>query len=135
MNLKKYMSKLFILRICLMLALVGAAAVFDMYHAANLKLAESVRKIPVSDEAGTNKIFFCNQVTVCNLKTSGTDFSVRFRFVYTQEKFLQKYYNLRAFQLMKAETTHSSFQAVCSFHSFPFNRVLYSSPDDTPPLS
>lgn len=122
-------------RLCLLLALVSAAAVFDIYHAANQKLAESIRKVPVQDESGTNKIFFCNQAPAFNLKTLGTEFSVRFRFACTQDKFLQKHYNLRTFQLMKAEAIHSAFQAVCSIHSLPFNRVLYPSPDDTPPLS
>jgi hypothetical protein len=135
MNLKKYISKHFILRICLLLALVSAAAVFDMYHTTNRKIADSIRKIPVPDDSGTNKIFFCNQVPANNLKTFGAEFSVRFRFAFTQDKFLQKYYNLRTFQLMKAETLHSSFPSVSSFHSLPFNRVLYPSPDDTPPLS
>ena len=135
MNLKKYISKHLFMRICLMLALVGAAAIFDMYKAANQKLAESTRKIPASDETETNKIFFCNQVPTYNLKTSGTDVSIRLRFICSQDKFLQKHYNLRTFQLMKAETANSFFPSVCSFHSLPFNRVLYASPDDVPPLS
>ena len=37
--------------------------------------------------------------------------------------------------MMKAETIHACFPSVNSFHSLPFKRVLYSSPDDTPPLS
>jgi len=135
MNLKKYLSKHFIIRICLLLALAGGATVFDMYHAANQKLASKIHKIPVSDEADTNKIFFCNQVPSYNLKTSTTELSVRFRFAFTQDKFLIQYYNLRTFQLMKAEANHSSFPSICSFHSLPFNRVLYSSPDDIPPLT
>lgn len=135
MNLKKYISRHLVMRVCLMLALVGAAAVFDMYHAANLKLEENTKRLPSPDDADANKIFFCNQVPSYNLKTSGTDFSFRLRFICSQNKFLQKYYNLRTFQLMKAETVHSFFPSVCSFHSLPFNRVLYASPDDTPPLS
>jgi hypothetical protein len=135
MNLKKYMSKYFLVRLCLLLALVSAAAVFDMYQATNLKLADSVRKIPVSNDNEANKIFFCNQVPTYNLKTSATEFSFRFRFDYAHDKFLQKHYNLRTFQLMKAEALHSSYSDACTSHSLPFNRVLYASPDDTPPLS
>ena len=135
MNFKKYLSKSFIIRLCLLLLLVGAAAVFDMYHAANQMLSEKIHKIPSPDESGTNKTFFCNQVPTNNLKTSGIDFSIRLKFACTQNKFLLKHYNLRTFQLMKAETVHSFFPTVCSFHSLPFNRVLYDNPDDTPPLS
>jgi hypothetical protein len=135
MDLKKYISKHFILRFCLLIALVGGAAIFDMYHSANQKISRQIHKIPVSDEAETNKTFFCNQVPTFNLKTSATEFSVRFRFACTQDKFLLQYYNLRTFQLMKAETIHSSFPAISSFHSLPFNRVLYPSPDDIPPLT
>jgi hypothetical protein len=135
MNLKKYLSKNVVMRLCLLLMLVSAAAVFDMYQAGNQKLAEKIHRIPSPDETDANKTFFCNQVPSFNLRTLGTEFSVRFRFAYTQDKFLLKHYNLRTFQLMKAEAVHSCFPTVCSFHSLPFNRVLYASPDDTPPLS
>jgi hypothetical protein len=134
-KIKKYISKHLIMRFCLLLALVSAAAVFDMYHAANQTVTGHMQKIPTPDETETSKVFFCNQVPSNNLKTPGTDFVVRFRFACTQNKFLVKYYNLRTFQLMKAETVQSFFPSVSSFHSLPFNRVLYASPDDTPPLS
>jgi hypothetical protein len=135
MSLKKYISKHFILRLCLLLLLVSGAAVFDLYHVANQKLADNVRKNPVTDGAENNKVFFCNQIPTYNLKTSGNDFTIRFRLSYSQDKYLLKYYNLRTFQLMKAETVHCFVPSVCSFHSLPFNRVLYASPDDTPPLA
>lgn len=135
MNLKKYISKHFIMRICLLLLLVSGAAVFDLYHVANQKLSDNVRKKPVTDEAENNKVFFCNQLPTYNLKTAGNDFQIRFRLSYSQDKFLLKHYNLRTFQMMKAETVQCFVPSVCSFHSLPFNRVLYASPDDTPPLS
>jgi len=135
MKLEKYISKHFILRICLLLLLVGGAAIFDLYHVANQKIADDAHKAPSSNEADGNKIFFCNQLPTYNLKVSANDFSVRFRLSYSQDKYLLKYYNLRTFQLMKAETVHCFVPSVCSFHSLPFNRVLYASPDDTPPIS
>ncbi len=135
MNLKKYISKHSIMRLCLLLVLVSGAAVFDLYHVANKKLSDNIRKQPSSNEAENNKVFFCNQLPTYNLKTTGNDLSVRFRLSFSQDKYLLKYYNLRTFQLMKAETVHCFVPSVCSFHSLPFNRVLYASPDDTPPLS
>jgi hypothetical protein len=134
MDWKKYMSKNFVVRLCLLLVLVGAAAIFDMVHASDHSTEKS-SKSPVSDETATNKAFFCNQVPSFNLKTSFTEFSIRCRFASTQDKFLIKYYNLRTFQSMKAEAIHSSFTVLCQFHSLPFSRVLYSSPDDTPPVA
>ncbi len=135
MNLRKYISKYFVLRFCLLLLLVGGAAIFDLYHVANQKISDNVRKIPSSNETDSNKIFFCNQLPTYNLKVSANDFTIRFRLSVSQDKYLLKYYNLRTFQLMKAETVHCFVPSVCSFHSLPFNRVLYASPDDTPPLS
>jgi len=135
MNLKKYISKHFIMRLCLLFLLVSGAAVFDIYHVANQKLADNVRKNPASNTTENSQLFLCNQLPTYNLKTAGSDFTVRFRLSYSQDKFLLKHYNLRTFQMMKAETVHSFFPSVCSFHSLPFNRVLYASPDDTPPLS
>jgi len=135
MNFKKYISKHFIIRLCLLLALVSAAAVFDMYHSVNQKLANNIRKIPSHDDAGSGKTFYCNQIPSFNLKTSSTEFSIPFRFAFTQDKFLLKHYNLRTFQILKAEQINSMFSTIGSSHFLPFNRVLYASPDDTPPLS
>jgi len=135
MNLKKYISKHSIMRLCLLFVLVSGAAIFDLYHVANQKLSDNIRKQPASNEAESNKVFFCNQLPTYNLKTLGNDLSVRFRLSFSQDKYLIKYYNLRTFQLMKAETVHCFVPSVCSFHSLPFNRVLYAIPDDTPPLS
>ncbi len=135
MNFKKYISKHLVVRLCMMLALIGAAAVFDMYHTVNLKLADNIRKIPSHDDSGSGKTFYCNQIPSFNLKTSSTEFSIRFRFAFNQDKFLLKHYNLRTFQLLKAERINSLFSAICSSHFLPFNRVLYASPDDTPPIS
>ena len=135
MAFKKYISKHFLLRLCLLIILIGAAAVFDMYHSTNQELAGSINKIPAKKDVDGTKMFFCNQVNTYNLKTAANEFSFRFRFFCTQDKFLLKHYNLRTFQLMKAESIHSFFPVFCSFHSLPFNRVLYASPDDNPPLS
>ena len=131
----KYCSKQFILRLCMLIALLGSAALFDMYHSSNQKSLGSATKSPVQQEADGIKIFVCNQVNPYNLKTPANEFSVRFKFAYTQDKFLLKHYNLRTFQMMKAESLHTSFPALGSFHSLPFNRVIYFSPDDIPPLS
>lgn len=133
MNLKKYISKHSLLRLCLLIAMVCAAAVFDMYNATNQKLAGTNTKTPAQNDFEAGKMFLFNQVNTFNLKTMAGEYFVRFRFACTQDKFLLKHYNLRTFQLMKAESSHSFATAACSFHSLPFNRVIYSSPDDTPP--
>ena len=135
MVFKKYISKHFLLRLCLLIALIGSAAVFDMYNASHQKITNLITKLPVQEDIDAGKMFFCNQVNTYNLKTPVGDLSVRFRLAYSQNKFLLKHYNLRTFQLMKAESLHSFLPVVCSFDSLPFNRVLYSSPDDKPPLS
>jgi len=135
MIFKKYISKLFILRLCLLIALIGSAAVFDMYHASQMKLVGSTSKAPAKEDVEAGKMFFCNQVNTYNFKTPVGESTLRFKLAYTQDKFLLKHYNLRTFQLMKAESLHSFFPVVCSFHSLPFNRVLYASPDDIPPLT
>lgn len=135
MNLKKYISKHVLLRISLLIALIGAAALFDMYHTGNQKLADTIRKIPLPKDLDSGKIYFCNPVNTINLKNPATELSVSFRFYCTQDKFLLKYYNLRTFQLMKAESAQTVYSAARSFHSLPFNRLIYNNPDDTPPLS
>ena len=136
MIFKKYISNLFILRLCMLIMLIGSAAVFDMYHTSNYKSADPIAKTPSQKDVNGWEMYFCNPVNTFNFKTPvSTEFSVRFRFAVSQDKFLLRNYNLRTLQLMKAESLHSFSPAVYSFHSLPYNRVLYSSPDDIPPLS
>lgn len=135
MAFKINISRPVLLRLCLLIALIGSAAVFDMYLASHQKSTEPVTQAPADKDLDAGEMYFCNQVNPNNLKTPAGEFSVRFRLAYTHNKFLLKHYNLRTFQLMKAESLHSFFPVVCSFHSLPFNRVLYASPDDMPPLS
>jgi len=135
MNLSKYISKNFIVKLSLLFALIALAVVFDMHHPVNQSIRKSANKSPFQSEPESNKVFFCNQVSSFNLKTLGTENPIRLRFAFNQDKFLIKYYNLRTFQMMKAETSHVSVSAVRYFHSLPYKRVLYSSPDDTPPLA
>lgn len=135
MSVKKYISKEAIMRFMMLLALLGAAAVFDMYHTVNKNLADNIRKIPSHDETGSGKTFFCNQLPSFNLKVSSQELSVRFGYSYTQDKFLLKHYNLRTFQLLKAEQGNQETSLSLSAHFRPYNRILYSGPDDTPPLS
>lgn len=135
MVFKKYCSKQFILRLCMLIVLLGSAALFDMYHATYQKSMGTHSKSPVQNQADGLKMYVCNQINTYNLKTPSNEFSIRFKLAYTQDKFLLKHYNLRTFQMMKAETLHSSFPVLCSYHSLPFNRLIYFSSDDIPPLS
>lgn len=135
MNLKKYISKHAVTRFLMLLALLGAAAIFDMYHTVNKTLSDRVHQIPSHDETGSGKTFFCNQLPSFNLKVSTSELSVRFRFAFTQDKFLLKYYNLRTFQMLKAEQGNTEIASSFSAHFLPYSRVLYSAPDDTPPFS
>jgi len=135
MVFKKYISKLFILRLCLLIALIGSAAVFDMYRASHQKLTNQSNKNPAQNDNYTGKMYFCNPVNTYNLKPPAGEFTARLNFATGQDKFLVRHHNLRTFQLMKAESLHGFLPVVCSFHSLPFNRVLYASPDDIPPLS
>lgn len=135
MVFKINISKHVLLRLFMLLALIGTAAVVDMYLASHQNLAQPITQVPSDKDLDGGEMYFCNQVNSYNLKTPAGEFSVRFRLACTQNKFLLKHYNLRTFQMMKAESLHSFFPVVCSFHALPFNRVLYASPDDMPPLS
>jgi hypothetical protein len=119
----------------MLIALLGSAALFDMYHSSSQKSIGSQTRLPDKDQADGLKMYVCNQISSYNLKTPANEFSVRFKLAYTQDKFLLKHYNLRTFQMMKAESLRTSFPVLCSYHSLAFNRVIYFSPDDTPPLS
>jgi hypothetical protein len=117
-----------------MLALVSSAAIFDMCHQPTLLPGRTTQKLPVKKDGETNKLVFYNPVTSYNLKITGSECWPRMRFSCMQDKFLLKYYNQCTFQLMKTEASLSLIPSICLFHVLPFNRQIYFSPDDTPPL-
>lgn len=135
MNLSKYISRNFVIKFSLLIAVVALAAIFDMYHQVNVGITKAASKAPVQKDSENNKVFFCSQATNFNFKVSATENPIRLRFSINQDKFLIKYYNQRTFQITKAETSHVSYSTVRYFHALPYKRVLYSSPDDTPPLA
>lgn len=112
-----------------MFALIGAAAIFDIYHSTDPS-NEINKKDPVNQEAIISKIIYCNQIPTFNLKTAGSEVNNKFSLSYSHDKFLIKHYNHRTFQIMKAESLLSFFPVIRSFSSLPFNRDIYSSPDD-----
>lgn len=128
----KYISKGLLVRLALLFAMIAAAALFDFYHTSPGRKTVANHQ---ANEPESGKICFFSQANSNNLKVSGTDFVARSRFVCTENRFLLKHHNLRAFQIMKAETVSVCFSAEQSFHSLPYRRVLYMSPDDTPPVS
>jgi hypothetical protein len=135
MGLKKFMSKQLVLRFVMLMILVGGAAVYDLSHASDQKLIKHTHPKPSPQEPDNFKTFFCNQVPVYNLKITPSETTIRFRFACTEDKFLLHYFNLRTFQMMKAEAVTACFTSIGLFHSLPFNKVLYANPDDVPPLA
>lgn len=131
-RIDRYISKRLLVRLAMLFAMIAAAALFDLYHTSpGNKIAASHQ----ANEPESGKICFYSQTNPNNLKVTSNDFVARSRFACTENKFLLKHHNSRTFQIMKAETVSVCFSAESSFHSLPFRRIFYLSPDDTPPVS
>ena len=134
MILKKYISTKLLIRVGLLLAMVSAAIVFDMYHTQNDQIAKDIQKSSESENSNATHVFFCSPFNPVNLKVGGPDQDCRLQSLRSQVKFLEQYYNHRAFQFIKSECTTVQNQTDVFLAVLISSRNSYSSPDDYPPV-
>lgn len=135
MDIKIKISKKLLLRLAFFVAIIGVATLFDVYfendnEKLNLIQAES------ADNTGEQSImYFVNQTNTFDVKTSSQKNSGRKMQVKSHDKFIQKYHQLRNFQVLKAEVQTQTSPLILSYHYLVFKNYFFSAPDDEPLIS
>lgn len=121
-----------VMRLALFVALIGMASLFDIYFERNQKEIDEIQSNSSKNDKSKDTILLISQSTDLGAKTSVQKTFARKLQVRSQDKFIQKYYQLRNYQVLKAEVQTQTAPLINSYHYLAFKNYFYSVPDDVP---
>jgi hypothetical protein len=133
MILKKYISTKLLIRLGLLLAMVSAAIVFDMYHTQNDQIAKDIQKSSESENSNATHVFFCSPFNPVNLKVGGRIRIAGYK-VYAVRSNFSNNIQPPGIPVYKSECTTVQNQTDVFLAVLILSRNSYSSPDDYPPV-
>ena len=135
-KLKINISKKLIIRLVLFTAVIGVASLLDNYLGKNPVhiTQEDSGSNHSANEHGTIYLFTQANYTF-NAKPSIQKTPSRKLFEQSHDKFLQKYHQLRNYQVLKADGKTHKISLFLSYHYLVFRNYFYTVPEDDPLLS
>lgn len=132
MNNKRKISKKLILRLALFIAVIGLASLFDVYfESKQVEIVEN-ESDSAKDTKTRNTVHLISQSKDLVVKTPVQKTFSRKLQIKSHDKFIQKYYQLRNYQVLKAEVQTQTTPLINSYHYLAFKNYFYSLPDDVP---
>ena len=123
------------MRLALFVAVIGVASLFDIYfNDTKIKPGETETG-SAKEERKQEKIVLISQSTNLDFKTQVQKTVVRKFQLKSHDKYIQKYYQLRNYQVLKAEVQNQTAPLINSYHYLAFKNYFYSVPDDIPLIS
>jgi hypothetical protein len=135
MDIKIKISKKLLLRLAFFVAVIGVATLFDVYFENNPEKLEEIQTESADNTGGQSIVYFVNQTNTFDVKTSFQKNTGRKLQVKSHDKFIQKYHQLRNFQVLKAEVQTQTSPLILSYHYLVFKNYFFSAPDDEPLIS
>ncbi len=132
MNIKKKISKKVVLKLALFVAVIGLATLFDHYFDKNTAEAKEIEASSSKENQEQKTLVFISQSLNIGVKTTVEKTVPRKLQLKSQDKFVQKYYQLRNYQVLKAEVQTQTTPLINTYHYLAFKNYFYSVPDDIP---
>lgn len=120
------------MQLALFVAVIGIAALFDIYFENDRIEIKETEAGSSEGEKEQDSILLIGQSTNFGAKTSENKTLVRKLHVKSHDKFIQKYYQIRNYQVLKAEVQTQTTPLINSYHYLAFQNYFYSLPDDVP---
>ncbi len=132
MEFKKKISKKVVLKLALFVAVIGLATLFDHYFDKNTAEAEEIEASSSKENKEQKTILLISQTPNFGVKSIAEKTIPRKLQLKSQDKFIQKYYQLRNYQVLKAEVQTQTTPLISTYHYLVFKNYFYSVPDDIP---
>jgi len=132
MDFKKKISKKVVLKLALFVAVIGLATLFDHFFDKNTAEAKEIEASSSRENQEQKSIFLISQTPNFGVKTLAEKTIPRKLQLKSQDKFIQKYYQLRNYQVLKAEVQTQTTPLISTYHYLAFKNYFYSVPDDIP---
>ncbi len=132
MNFKNKISKKVVLKLAIFVAVIGLATLFDHYFDKNTAEAKEIEASSSKENQEQKTILLISQSPNFGVKTLAEKTIARKLQLKSQDKFVQKYYQLRNYQVLKAEVQTQTTPLISTYHYLAFKNYFYSVPDDIP---
>jgi hypothetical protein len=123
------------MRLALFIVVIGMATIFDIYFESNPDTLKDIQTESAKNSNNPSKIYFVTQSNFFDIKTSSQKDTGRKLQVESLDKLIQKYHQLRNFQVLKAEVETQTTPLILSYHYLVFRNHFFTSPDDEPLVS
>lgn len=135
MNFKIKISKRLLLHLAIFIAIIGVATIFDTYFENNPETLKNIQTESTDNTGQQSVVYIVAQINTFDVKTSTQKNLIKKLQVQSHDKFIQKYHQLRNFQVLKAEVQSDTSPLILSYHYLTFKNYFFSSPDDEPLIS
>ncbi len=132
MDIKVKISKKTWLRLAIFVAVIGVATLFDVYLENNPESLKDIQQESADNSRRHAKIYFVGQSSIIDFKTASQKDASKKLKVKSHDKHIQKYHQLRNFQVLKAEITTQTAPLILSYHYLVFQNYFFSDPDGEP---
>ena len=133
--IKKNISKKLLLRLAFFLAVIGVASMFDVYFENNPDRLVEMQSESTGNSREQGKMYFVTQTNSIGTKTSAQKHTGRKLQVKSHDKLIQKYHQLRNYQVLKTEVQTQTTPLINSYHYLAFKNYFFTNPDDEPLVS
>ena len=118
------------MRLVIFTVVIGAAFVFDTYFNSDKLTVENTQE----NEQGSakNTVFFISQVNSVGAKLTTPKINNKRFQVKSHDKYLQKYHQIRNYQVLKAELQTQTTPLILSYHYLVFQNYFFTIPDEVP---
>lgn len=120
------------MRLAVFVAVIGLASLFDVYFDEDYAALNEIEAEANENSRESNTIYLINQTNTVVLKTSVQFATGKKLQLKSQDKFIQKYYQLRNYQVLKAEVQTQTAPLINTYHYLAFKNYFFSDPDDDP---
>ena len=121
-----------VMQLALFMAVIGMATLFDIYSDKNSVEFKEIEASSSENNENQNSILLISQSPNLGVKTLEQKIHVRKFQINSQDRFIQKYYQLRNYQLLKAEVQKQTAPLINSYHYLAYKNYFFTDPDDDP---
>jgi len=131
-DIKKKITKKVVLKLALFVAVIGFASLFDHYFDKNPEEFKEIQSESKANNNNQNTVYLISQTNAVVVKASvqktlNNKFQLK-----SHDKFIQKYHQIRNYQVLKAEVQTQTTPLIHSYHYLAFKNYFFSDPDDDP---
>lgn len=131
-EIKKKITKKIILKLALFVGVIGIASLFDIYFDKNPEELKEIQSESKENSKEQNTVYLISQTNSIGAKTSVQKTLTRKLQPKSHDKFIQKYHQLRNYQVLKAEVQTQTTPLIYSYHYLAFKNYFFTNPDDDP---